>query len=54
MSQPTLWKLHRAIPKPVPIFGTHLRLKDFEQAEGFAKSAYEKAVGMKYRLAERK
>jgi hypothetical protein len=32
----------------------YLGLKDFEQAEGFAKSAYEKAVGMKYRWAEGK
>ena len=27
-------------------------LEDFEQAEGNAKSAYEKAAGMKYRWAE--
>jgi hypothetical protein len=31
----------------------HMGLKDFEKAEGFAKSAYEKAVGMKYRWVER-
>ncbi|MHC4071870.1 MAG: hypothetical protein ACYTGS_07555 [Planctomycetota bacterium] len=30
----------------------YLGLKDFEQAESNAKSAYEKAVGMKYRWAE--
>ncbi|MBW8039065.1 MAG: hypothetical protein FVQ85_03600 [Planctomycetes bacterium] len=30
----------------------YLALKDFEQAESKAKSAYEKAVGMKYRWAE--
>lgn len=30
----------------------YLGLKDFEQAEAFASSAYEKAVGMKYRWAE--
>ena len=30
----------------------YLGQKDFERAEGFANSAYEKAVGMKYRWAE--
>jgi len=30
----------------------YMELKDFEKAEGFANSAYEKAVGMKYRWAE--
>jgi len=30
----------------------YLGLEDFEKAEGFANSAYEKAVGMKYRWAE--
>ena len=30
----------------------YMALKDFEKAEGFASSAYEKAVGMKYRWAE--
>jgi len=30
----------------------YLGQKDFEKAEGFANSAYEKAVGMKYRWAE--
>ncbi len=30
----------------------HLEQKDFEKAESNAKSAYEKAVGMKYRWAE--
>jgi hypothetical protein len=32
----------------------YLAKKDYEEAEKFAKSAYEKAVGMKYRLAEGK
>ncbi len=32
----------------------YLGLEDFEQAESNAKSAYEKAVGMKYRWAEGK
>ena len=32
--------------------GAYLGLKDFEKAESNAKSAYEKAVGMKYRWAE--
>ena len=32
----------------------YLALKDFEKAEDNAKSAYEKAVGMKYRWAEGK
>ena len=32
----------------------YLSLQDNERAEGFAKSAYEKAVGMKYRWAEGK
>ena len=31
---------------------TYTELKDFEQAESNAKSAYEKAAGMKYRWAE--
>ncbi|NIS54699.1 MAG: hypothetical protein GWN94_27010 [Phycisphaerae bacterium] len=30
----------------------YLALKDFEEAEGNAQSAYEKAVSMKYRWAE--
>ena len=30
----------------------YLGLEDFEKAESNAKSAYEKAVGMKYRWAE--
>ena len=30
----------------------YMGLKDFEQAESNAKSAYEKGVGMKYRWAE--
>jgi hypothetical protein len=38
----------------VVLSGAYLGLKDFEQAEGNAKSAYEKAVGMKYRWAEGK
>ncbi|HUS73443.1 MAG TPA: hypothetical protein VMY06_10295 [Sedimentisphaerales bacterium] len=32
----------------------YLGLKDFEKAEGLANSAYEKAVGMRYRWAEGK
>ena len=32
----------------------YLGQKDFERAESNAKSAYEKAVGMKYRWAEGK
>ena len=32
----------------------YLGLEDFEQAESNANSAYEKAVGMKYRWAEEK
>jgi hypothetical protein len=32
----------------------YLALEDFEQAEGNAQSAYEKAAGMKYRWAEGK
>ena len=32
----------------------YMGFKDFEQAESKAKSAYEKAVGMKYRWAEGK
>ncbi len=30
----------------------YMALKDYERAESNAKSAYEKAVGMKYRWAE--
>ncbi len=32
--------------------GAYMAQKDFERAERFANSAYEKAVGMKYRWAE--
>jgi hypothetical protein len=32
----------------------YLGLKDFEKAESLANSAYEKAVGMKYRWTEGK
>lgn len=32
----------------------YLGLKDFERAERLANSAYEKAIGMKYRWAEGK
>ena len=40
------------IKTEVVLAKAHFALKDFEQAESNAKSAYEKAVGMKYRWAE--
>ena len=40
-------------PRAEIILGkAYLAEKDFEKAEGFAQSAYDKAVGMKYRWAE--